>query len=248
MAAPRGSSADDRIPLSEVITVPPRPTAVLFDFAGTLFDDTAVLTPAGLVECVRARGGRLGLEQAADVIGQVLGYADAPDRADAKVGSDLSADAHRRTWTRLIAESGPWPEPIVDGFYDRLTDNGAWRPYPDVGSVLATLAGRGVRLGLVSNIGWDIRPALARSELLHRFDAVILSCEVGLAKPDERIFRLACDRMGIRPAETLFVGDDPVKDGAAVRAGLAAYVLPSERAAARPRGCGAILPLFAGSP
>jgi len=43
-------------------------------------------------------------------------------------------------------------------------------------------------------------------------DAVILSYEVGLAKPDPAIFRLVCDRLGLQPAEILFVGDTPWAD------------------------------------
>jgi len=43
-------------------------------------------------------------------------------------------------------------------------------------------------------------------------DAVILSYEVGLVKPDPAIFRLVCDRLGLQPAEILFVGDTPAAD------------------------------------
>jgi FMN phosphatase YigB (HAD superfamily) len=43
-------------------------------------------------------------------------------------------------------------------------------------------------------------------------DAVILSYEVGLVKPDPAIFRLVCHQLGRQPAEILFVGDTPAAD------------------------------------
>ena len=57
-------------------------------------------------------------------------------------------------------------------------------------------------------------------------DCVIDSGEVGVMKPDPRIFRIALDRMGLDPAETVFVGDVPAVDVAGARAaGLAPILL-----------------------
>jgi hypothetical protein len=69
----------------------------------------------------------------------------------------------------------------------------------------------GVRIGVCSNLalpyGFPLLSALPDTP-----DAVILSYEVGLVKPDPAIFRLVCDRLGFRPAEILFVGDTPSAD------------------------------------
>ena len=78
---------------------------------------------------------------------------------------------------------------------------------------------------------------------LDSLHTVVLSCEEGLAKPDPALFTVACERLGTHPSRVLYVGDDPVKDGAAVRAGLPVYLLPSERDASVPRGLGAVLRL-----
>ena len=219
--------------------------AVLFDFAGTLFDDTGVLAPAALA----AKAGRRGVvldEAAADaVIRRTLGYADAPERAAAKVGSDLSPAAHRDTWTRLIGEAGPYEPELLEALYECLVDNDAWLPYPDAVPVLEALGAAGVRVGVLSNIGWDIRPAFARVGALDALDAVVLSCEEGLAKPDPALFARGSERVGAPPARVLYVGDDPVKDGAAVRAGMPVYLLPTERDVGTPRGLSAVLGLVA---
>jgi HAD superfamily hydrolase (TIGR01549 family) len=109
--------------------------------------------------------------------------------------------------------------------------------------VLGALRDAGVPVGVLSNIGWDIRPAFERVGALASLRTVVLSCEHGVAKPDPALFALACERLGAHPSRVLYVGDDPVKDGAAVRAGMPVYLLPSARDANTPRGLAAVLRL-----
>jgi HAD superfamily hydrolase (TIGR01509 family) len=220
-----------------------RVEAVLFDFSGTLFDDTGVLGTAPLTAAAERHGVRLDEGGASEVIRRTLRHVDSPAGLAAREGSDLSAQAHRGIWTKLIAEAGPYDPPIVEAVYECLTDPGAWRPYPDTVPVLTALRDAGVRTGVLSNIGWDIRPAFARVGALESLHAVVLSCEHGLAKPDPALFNLACDHLDTPPSRVLYVGDDPVKDGAAVRAGLPVYLLPSERSHRTPRGLAAVLRL-----
>jgi putative hydrolase of the HAD superfamily len=61
---------------------------------------------------------------------------------------------------------------------------------------------------LLSNAWDDLRQVLEqRLKILDAFDQVIISAEVGLMKPDERIFRLAVERLGVAPGEAVFVDD-----------------------------------------
>ncbi len=53
-------------------------------------------------------------------------------------------------------------------------------------------------------------------------DTVIISAEVGLAKPDPRIYLLALDRLGLQPEETIFVDDLQVNVEAARQLGIRA--------------------------
>ncbi|GAA2690453.1 MULTISPECIES: HAD family hydrolase [Actinosynnema] len=211
--------------------------AVLFDFSGTLFDDTGVLDARGLA----ARTG-LPEPEAATTLSRVLAHVDAPASLQARKGGDLSVDAHRAVWTALIAEAGPFPDTVVEAVYAGLTDPAGWRPYPDALPVLTELRARGLRLGVLSNIGWDLRPALAAAGVLELLDVVVLSCEHGMEKPDPALFAVARAEL---PGRVLYVGDDPVKDGAAVRAGMPVYLLPHERSVDRPRGLSALLRLTA---
>ncbi len=43
--------------------------------------------------------------------------------------------------------------------------------------------------------------------MAHLVDVAILSCEVGLWKPDPRIYQMVCDRLAVLPDECLYVGD-----------------------------------------
>jgi HAD superfamily hydrolase (TIGR01549 family) len=89
--------------------------------------------------------------------------------------------------------------------------------YPDTLPVLARLRRQGVPVAVVSNVSSPY------ARLLHdafdgHVDHLVLSCEVGVAKPDPAIFALTTERLGRAPAEILMIGDSPVSDVAGARA------------------------------
>ena len=87
-----------------------------------------------------------------------------------------------------------------------------WRAYDDVEPAFRRLRERGMLLGLISN--WDARlVGLVDGLGLARFlDTVVSSADVGLHKPDPRIFELACERLGVTPAESAHIGDHHYAD------------------------------------
>jgi len=217
--------------------------AVLFDFAGTLFDDTSVLTGARLAGRCAARGVRLAVRDAEILCAKIQAYVDSAGGRAARDGADRSSETHRAVWTAL-AESIPGVTPsIAAGFYDCVTDIRAWRPYPDAADTLVSLNRMGVPVAVVSNTGWDLSGSFAEAGLARLVDAFVLSCDIGLEKPDPLIFTLACHRLGVEPANAVMVGDDPVKDGGAAAAGIPVYLLPAPRAQDRIRGLSAVLSL-----
>lgn len=77
----------------------------------------------------------------------------------------------------------------------------------DAVSTLRSLRARGLRLGLVSDCGWEtglIWPSLSVAPLI---DVPVLSYEVGVKKPNPRIFEIAVERLGVPPGQCLYVGD-----------------------------------------
>ena len=65
----------------------------------------------------------------------------------------------------------------------------------------------GLKLGLISNAGYEEIKAWEKSPLVSLFDTAVFSCCVGLKKPDPEIFRLAARLLQVRPEKSLFVGD-----------------------------------------
>jgi putative hydrolase of the HAD superfamily len=125
----------------------------------------------------------------------------------------------------------PPPSPFAAAeLFHRFATPEAWEVFPEVPAVLARLRSRGLHLGVVSN--WDPRlPDLLESLGLARsFDAIVYSSEVGVEKPDPRIFLSALGRLKVKPAAALHVGDSKVEDAeGAVAAGLHALHLDRRR-------------------
>lgn len=89
---------------------------------------------------------------------------------------------------------------------------------PSADMVLGALA-RDHRLALVTNGAPDVqREKLAGTTLAPYFGAIVISCEVGVAKPDRRIFEIALDRIGATAGEAVMVGDSLARDVAGARA------------------------------
>jgi FMN phosphatase YigB (HAD superfamily) len=81
-----------------------------------------------------------------------------------------------------------------------------------VADVLELLAGRGLRLGIICDVGFIesrlLRRALERHDVLHRFHHWSFSDEVGVYKPDRRIFEHALAGLGgVAPGHAAHVGD-----------------------------------------
>jgi HAD superfamily hydrolase (TIGR01493 family) len=217
-----GGRANDVLGVTEV-------KAVIFDFSGTLFHcaDAAswlrgALAEAGIeasdadiatyAERLRASGGQPGA------------YAEfaVPEHLAALwTRRDLDAAAHRAVYTALIGQAElPWPG-LDRVLYDRHRLPQQWLRYPDTRAVLDLLAGRGVPVVVLSNIGWDLRPVFKYHELDQLVTGYVLSFEAGVQKPDPHIFRMACDLLGHDPRDVLMVGDSRIADGAATRIGCA---------------------------
>jgi len=210
--------------------------AVLFDFSNTLFHMVDVRT--WLARVAAATGRDLDLDA---VLTDVAEAAARPDVVAAQDGRDLSDAAHReamRAWfSRVPALVG-----AEDTAVDVLRAPDAWVPYPDTAEVLEALAARDVPVGVVSDIGWDIRGHARDAGIEHLVGSWTLSCELGVEKPDPAVFRAACASLGADPRATLMVGDNPARDGGAVGVGCRVLVLPAEHRLGE-RGLRAVLDL-----
>jgi putative hydrolase of the HAD superfamily len=78
--------------------------------------------------------------------------------------------------------------------------------------MLQVLKCRSLKLAVISNWDQRLRPLLRRLRLMNFFDVVVVSGEVGFAKPSPAIFEIAAHRLGLPPNEILHVGDEPGSD------------------------------------
>ena len=81
---------------------------------------------------------------------------------------------------------------------------GAFEPVEQMYGMLRRARQNGLRTALLSNSWGNDYPRELFAEL---FDAVVISCEVGLRKPDEEIFRHAAEALGLVSAECVFIDD-----------------------------------------
>nr|WP_255567741.1 HAD-IA family hydrolase [Corynebacterium sp. TAE3-ERU16] len=93
----------------------------------------------------------------------------------------------------------------------------------DAVAYVGELIDSGHRVGLLSNIPTFLAERVrARHTWLERFDAVTMSCDIGVAKPDPGAYRAACAALGAEPGEVLFFDDNPVNVAAAREFGMRA--------------------------
>ncbi|PZG03931.1 haloacid dehalogenase, partial [Micromonospora craterilacus] len=204
--------------------------AVLLDFHGTL---AQVEEPrAWVLAAAAACGVQLDPVRATALADRLLTAGRAggplparvpPRLAELWADRDLYPYAHRGAYTGLAETVDAGIDGLAEALYERLLVPEGWVPYPDTAPILAALRGAGVRVAVVSNIGFDLRPIFDAWGLTDLVDAFVLSYEVGRCKPDPAIFWRACGMLGVDPEEALMVGDTPA-DAGAVNAGCAALV------------------------
>lgn len=84
------------------------------------------------------------------------------------------------------------------------------RVHSDTLPLLRRLQSEGIAVALVSNCGENTRPLLAELGLSQLVDAVVLSCEIGAAKPSPKIYRRALQEVDVSVERAVFVDDQAV--------------------------------------
>lgn len=195
---------------------------VLFDAVGTL------IFPAEPVGHTYSRfAAHHGVNISPDVAGSEfkLQFSNCPPPTYPK---GIGSEAIDRVWWKALVRSvistaatpRPPRETLDQLFLELFAHYGtaqAWRPFPEVHSVLETLSLRPLNLAVVSNFDARLRAVLIALGLDPFFSATIISSEAGVAKPAPRIFQIALSDTGSTPAKALHVGDCPVSDEAGAR-------------------------------
>jgi putative hydrolase of the HAD superfamily len=136
---------------------------------------------------------------------------------------DLGTLTEEEFWRELLARIGVTASPAdldvepylipVDGAFDSLER-----------------IARDYELAILSNDSIDLsraRRALLPESVRKSLCAVVISAEIGVMKPDERIYRILLDRLGVAAASCLFIDDRPENIAAAREVGMQGFVFES---------------------
>ena len=121
----------------------------------------------------------------------------------------------RQVWARALARHGVRDADLARVLADNFPRERAARHavYDDAEPTLRRLRAAGLRLAVVTNGPSDLqRQKLAASRLGDYFEAVVVSGEVGVGKPDPGIFARALGELRSEPAQALMVGDSLARD------------------------------------
>lgn len=120
------------------------------------------------------------------------------------------------------------PRGAVSRFRQLLVDERlAATAYDDAHAVLAALRADGYRIGLISNLWpFPVRRIFKEMGLGAHFEHLVYSFEVGVRKPDRRIFDHAADLFGVEASDCVMVGDSLSSDvEGSVAAGMSAILI-----------------------
>jgi HAD superfamily hydrolase (TIGR01549 family) len=210
--------------------------AVLFDFGGTL----CAPQPAAVQVQRASRELGLGLtgteceRLAAELLKLGMPGGPYPDTVPPQLeqlytSRDLGPEQHRAAYLGLMSGADA-PAALIEAVYEQILGAAGWVPYSDAHRTLSSLAELGIAVGLVSNVGFDLRPILTAHGMSELAAQATLSYEHGVVKPEAQIFRLALENLGAAASGTLMVGDSETADGGASALGMRTLILPMSAA------------------
>lgn len=193
--------------------------AVVFDFGGVFIDSPFT----ALVDAARTRGLE-PQELALTVFGA---YDDDTDHPWHRLerGEITVADARAEILEASQAAGG---QPL--DVFELMAGLSGSAIRDEVVDFCRSVRGSGLSTGLLTNNAREFeqfwKPLLPLEEL---FDDVVDSSEVGLRKPDPRIYHLALDRLGVEASRSAFVDDAPGNVAAARAVGMHGVLIGPRR-------------------
>lgn len=198
---------------------------VLFDWRGTLARDPDY---PWWVRTSLARIERdTGDAEVIEIVDRLRAASVLPNVVRAQASADCSAEKHRSATMLWYAEAKLDGE-LAKALYTLDLDPVAHPLFEDVPGILKQIKALGIKVAIVSDIHFDLRPEFVVYGIDVSVDTYVLSFEHGVQKPNPRIFMLALGQLGVSASHALMVGDRASRDGGAVHAGIRTLLLPPE--------------------
>ena len=214
------------------------PQGLLLDAMGTLI---------GLRQSVgtsyAAAADRHGISVEASAIDAVFPklFRAAPPLAFPGLEGEALLQAEQQWWTALIAacleacgHREPLPPELGTELFQAFAGPEPWLVYDDVAEHLQRWRDRGLRLAVVSNFDQRLLPLLESLGLAPWFEAVVVSSQVGAAKPDPRPFQRALELLQLPPEAAWHIGDSAEDEAGARAAGLRCLLIRRPKPAGTP--------------
>ncbi len=99
---------------------------------------------------------------------------------------------------------------------------------PEMYALVSELKEKGYKVALLSNIDYRLARIVRSFGLYDEFDPCLLSCEIGIEKPDVRIYEILLEKIGTPAKETLFIDDNEENVAAAKISGIDAIHFKSK--------------------
>ncbi len=184
--------------------------AVLFDLDDTLFSTTtfARMARKNAVEAMVAAGLDLPAEEVSRELDEVIAeFSSNYEHHFDQLLRRLRLRTHPRADPALIVAAG------VVAYHD--TKFAALAPFPDVPPLLEALGKAGCTVGIVTH-GWTTKQTekLVRLGLVRHLDprAIFISEQIGISKPNPKLWLVALEDLGLAPGEAMYVGDSLAHD------------------------------------
>ncbi len=164
--------------------------AIVFDFGG-------VLATADRTEVYRFLNQTFGLS--GDDLQKVL----------TELHKEIAAGGDEERFWYEYAQSKE--KTLPKGWFEQfeVVKMQAIKPIPQMMTIVKMLKQAGYRLALLSNVTSSQARILRKLGYYDLFDPVVLSCDIGVEKPDERAFEILLDELELTAFEVLFIDDTP---------------------------------------
>jgi len=164
--------------------------AIIFDFGGVLQEETTAAIAQGIAErfgCNVDDVQKLTEEEVPDFLTGKIDSREFCHRMVSKLGLSVPAEDFQTVWEELYGSNA--------------------RAYEETEQLVLQLKGAGYKVAVLSNTVVPHAYHNRTHGLFDAFDTVVLSCEVGLVKPDLPIYELVLERLGLEGSECVFVDD-----------------------------------------
>ncbi|MEM3580367.1 MAG: HAD family hydrolase [Candidatus Bathyarchaeia archaeon] len=198
--------------------------AILFDMGGTLVKPEP--TPKVFEKILKAHG----------IIKPIEKISKAVEKAREKLDVDKMIELGAKFWVNLnliVLESLGIKDvalPLAEAIDREWWEYADISLYPEVPEVLQKLRERSLKTGIITNtFKYDLEKVLLKLNLKGFFDVEVCIDVAGKAKPEKEIFNYALKKLGLQPAEAVFVGDEfEIDYEGALKAGLNAFLIDRE--------------------